>query len=280
MTATSSPPISLGAQMPKHTLASDGATALRREIDKVHPPPPPTTGIFVRAIAHDRIVPEDRDGRALRHMAVEIEKRGHVLDRMHAESGARIDAWQELPKESALAVAEAREIAKLVDEELAAIEAFKSSVLKALHAAKSEALVPTRKRLEALRDDVDRWARDAQSDKQALLEHGEQGTSKAIDGHMAAGVAEVPLPVLAQRTMADAIEARHNEIDVSKLPSLIASEQRSQAELEGRLAQALAAAREAMITKGVTELRGAYDAVRAWGHSLAFEARRLKPKPS
>lgn len=294
MTATSSPPpsSSFGATpTTSHlkTLAADAAAAVRREIDKVYPPPPTTTGVFARAIPHDRIVPEDRDGRALRHMAVEIEKRTLLVDRMHTETGARIDAWQELPKESAVAVAEAREIAKLVDEELAAIEALKSSVLKALHAAKSEALALARKKLETLRDDVDRWSRDAQADKQALLVHGksllEPRPHPAADGTKPAGIVEIPLPVQAQRAMADAIEARQNEIDTSKLPALIADEQRTQVELEKRLGQALETAREAMVTEGavsaVTELRGAFDAVRAWGHSLAFEARRFnKPKPT
>lgn len=282
MTATSSPPPSLGAQTQKKTLASDAASAVRREIDKVYPPPPTTTGVFARAIPHDRVVPEDHDGRALRHMAVEIEKRTFIVDRMHTETGARIDAWQELPKESAVAVAEAREIAKLVDEELAAIEALKSSVLKALHAAKSDALAAARKRLETLRDDVDRWSRDAQADKQALLVHGKSLLEPRAKGPSAdgptAGIVEIPLPVQAQRAMADAIEARQNEVDVGNLPSLIAQEQRTQVDLEQRLGQALEAAREAMITEGVTELRGAFDAVRAWGHSLAFEARRFKPK--
>lgn len=285
MTATSSPPPSFGAQTQTKTLVSDAASAVRREIDKVYPPPPSTTGVFARAVPHDRVVAEDRDGRALRHMAVEIEKRTVVVDRMHRETGSRIDAWQELPKESAVAVAEAREIAKLVDEELAAIEALKSSVLKALHAAKSDALALVRKRLETLRDDVDRWSRDAQADKQALLVHGKsvlepRGKGPAADGQRAAGIVEIPLPVQAQRAMADAIEARQNEVDFSKLPSLIAEEQRTQVDLERRLGQALEAAREAMVTEGIAELRGAFDAVRAWGHSLAFEARRFKPKPS
>ena len=284
MTATSSTPPYLGTQTQKKTLAADAALAVRREIDKVYPPPPTTTGVFARAVPHDRVVPEDRDGRALRHMAIEIEKRTVLVDRMHSETGARIDAWQELPKESAVAVAEAREIAKLVDEELAAIEALKSSVLKALHAAKSDALSAVRKRLETMRDDVDRWSRDAQADKQALVVHGKgmlepRATGAANDGQHAAG-AEVPLPVQAQRAMADAIEARQNEIDVSKLSELIATEQRTQVDLERRLGQALETAREAMVTEGITELRGAFDAVRAWGHSLAFEMRRFKPKPS
>ena len=285
MTATSSPPPSFGAQTQKKTLASDAASAVRREIDKVYPPPPTTTGVFARAVPHDRVVPEDRDGRALRHMAVEIEKRTFIVDRMHTETGSRIDAWQELPKESAVAVAEAREIAKLVDEELAAIEALKSSVMKALHAAKSDALAIARKKLETLRDDVDRWTRDAQADKQALLVHGKsvlepRAKGPAVDGQTTAGIVEIPLPIQAQRAMADAIEARQNEIDVSKLPTLVADEQRTQVDLERRLGAALEAAREAMVTEGVTELRGAFDAVRAWGHSLAFEARRFKPKPS
>jgi hypothetical protein len=285
MTATTSPPPAFGAQTQKKTLAAGAAAAVRREIAKVYPPPPTTTGVFARAVPHDRIVPDDRDGRALRHMAAEIEKRTLLVDRMHTETGARIDAWQELPKESAVAVAEAREIAKLVDEELAAIEALKSSVLKALHAAKSDALAAARKKLETLRDDVDRWSRDAQADKQALLVHGKsildpRPKGLAMEGQTTAGIVEIPLPMQAQRAMADAIEQRQNESDVNKLPLLIADEQRTQVDLERRLGQALEAAREAMVTTGVAELRGAYDAVRAWGHSLAFEARRFKPKPS
>lgn len=273
----------MGAQ-PK-SLAADVARALRREIDRVHPPPPTTTGVFARAVPHDRVVPEDRDGRALRHMAEEIEKRTLVVDNMHAETGARIDAWQELPKESATAVAEAREIAKLVDEEIAAIEALRSSVMKCLHAAKSETLATARKKLESLKDDVDRWHRDAQADKQALLVHGKsvvEAKAKApgTDGQKNTGVVEIPLPVQAQRAMADAIERRQNEIDTSKLPALIAEEQRAQVDLEKKLGAALEHAREAMAAEGVNELRTAYDAVRAWGHSLAFEARRFKPKPS
>ena len=73
---------------------------------------------------------------------------------------------------------------------------------------------------------------------------------------------------------------RQNEIDMAKLPALIAEEQKAQVELEKRLGQALETAREAMQTEGINELRSAFDAVRAWGHSLAFEARRFKPKPS
>ncbi len=270
---------------PKKTLAADAAKALRREIEKVHPPPPTTTGVFARAVPHDRVVPDDRDGRALRHMGEEIEKRSGVVDRMHAETGARIDAWQELPKESATAVAEAREIAKLVDEEIAVIDSLRSSVMKCLHAAKAESLAPARKRLESLKDDVERWSRDAQADKHALLVHGKsmlesRQKTPGAEGQAASDIVEISLPMQAQRAMADAIERRQNEIDTTKLPALIAEEQRAQSELEKRLGAALEHAREAMAADGVNELRSAFDAVRAWGHSLAFEARRFKPKPS
>jgi hypothetical protein len=282
LTSTGSPslPPHSGAGQINKTLAADAAAALKKEIEKVYPPPPTTTGIFARAVPHDRVIPEDRDGRALRHMADEIEKKTLVVDRLHWETGARIDAWQELPKESAVAVAEARSIAVLVDAEISAIDALRSSVLRALHAAKTETAAAAKKKLESLRDDVDRWQRDAQADKNALLVHGKSVLeSKPLgDGQKPAGV-EIPLPAQATQAMADAMERRQNEIDVSRLPTLIADEQKAQLELERKLGQALEAAREAMAAEGMNEIRIALDAVRAWGHSLAFEARRFKPKP-
>lgn len=259
--------------------AVDAAAALRADIERVYPPPPATTGVFARAVPHDRVVPESREGRAIRGLAEEIEKRTHVVEKLHQDSGARIEAWQELPKDSAVAVAEARAIAALVDEEIAAIEALRSSVGRALHAAKADELASARKRLEALKDDVDRWHRDAQADKNALLVHGRSVIETPPGGQTAAsvGTTQIPLPVEAQRAMADAIERRREaegNDDLTK--NLVAEEQRIQLDLEKRLGAALQRARDAMITEGMSELMSALDAVRAWGHSLAFEARRFK----
>jgi hypothetical protein len=258
---------------PKHG-AVDAARALRADIDRIYPPPPATTGIFARAVPHDRVVPENREARAIRGLVEEIEKRTRAVEKAHQDSGARIEAWQELPKESAFAVAEARAIALVVDEEIAAIEALRSSVARALHAAKADELAPARKRLEHLKDEVERWHRDALADKNELLRHG-RADEKPAPGP--ASVVEVPLPVQAQKAMADAIERRRQaEGDDEKTKNLIFQEQRIQLDLEKKLGAAIDAARDAMVVEGVHELRAAFDAVRAWGHSLAFEARRYK----
>lgn len=267
-------PVAMG----KHG-AVDSAVALRADIDRIYPPPPATTGVFARAVPPDRVVPESREGRAMRGLAEEIEKRTRAVDQFHRETGARIDAWQELPKDSAVAVAEARSIAALVDEEIGAIEALRSSLARALHAARADELAPARKRLESLRDEVERWHRDAQADKHALLVHG-RAVVEATPGEKAganAAPSEAPLPFQAQRAMADAIERRRGAEGNDDLTrALVAEEQRIQLDLEKRLGSALQAARDAMLTEGIGELRSALDAVRAWGHSLAFEARRFR----
>lgn len=260
--------------------AVDAAAALRADIERIYPPPPATTGVFARAIPHDRVVPESHEGRAIRGLAEEILKRTFLVEKLHSETDARIDAWQELPKESAVAVAEARSIAALVDDEIAAIDALRSSVGRALHAAKADELAGVRKRLEALKDDVERWHRDAQADKNALLVHGRSVIEKppgGAAGPPSVGVVEIPLPVQAQRAMADAIERRREaEGNDEQTKNLVFEEQRIQIDLEKRLGDALQAARDAMVTEGISELMSALDAVRAWGHSLAFEARRFK----
>jgi hypothetical protein len=268
-----------GAPPAKHG-AVDAAAALRADIERVYPPPPATTGVFARAVPHDRIVPENREARALRGLAEEIEKRTRVVEKLHEDTGARIEAWQELPKDSAVAVAEARAIAALVDEEIAAIEAVRSSVGRAIHAVKGDELASAKRRLEALKDDVERWHRDALADKNELLVHGRAVIEKKAgdgNGEAAAGASEAPLPVQAQRAMADAIERRREaegNDDITR--NLIDEEQRIQADLEKRLGAAIQAARDALVTEGMGELMSALDAVRAWGHSLAFEARRFK----
>ena len=257
---------------------SDAAAALRADIDKVFPPPPTTKGVFARHVPHDRMVPENRDARAMRHLAAETEMRMDAVEKMHAETGARIEAWQDLPKESAVAVAEARSIAELVDSEIGLIEALRSTLGRALHAAKGDALAAAKKRIEALKNEVERWQRDAEADKAALLVHGRAVLErKGPDGQKLNGTVEMPLPMQAQRAMADAIEKRAGvEGNDEATRNLIAEEQRTQVELEKKIGQALDAAREAMASEGVNELRGSLDAVRAWGHSLAFEARRFK----
>lgn len=255
---------------------SDAAAALRADIDKVFPPPPATKGVFARHVPHDRAVPENRDARAMRHLAEEITMRTAAVEKGHAETGARIEAWQELPKESALAVAEARAIAELVDAEIGLIEALRSTLGRALHAAKGDALAAAKKRIEALKSEVERWQKDAEADKAALLVHGRSADARKPDGQKN-GAADMPLPQQAQRAMADAIEKRAGvEGNDEATRSLIADEQRIQVELEKKLGAALDAAREAMASEGVNELRASLDAVRAWGHSLAFEARRFK----
>lgn len=258
--------------------ALDAAAAIRADIDRIYPPPPATTGIFARAVPHDRVVPEHREGRALRGLADDIDKRLRAVEERQRESGARIEAWQELPKESAVAVAEARAIAALVEQELAALDALRSSVARALHAVRAEELAPVRKRLEALRDDVEGWLRDAQADRNQLLVHG-RATAEA-DPRAAsptAAPAGIQLPALAQKAMADAIERRRGaEGNDDATRALVAEDQRVQVELEKKLGEALQAARDAMITEGVGELMAILDAVRAWGHSLAFEARRYR----
>lgn len=260
--------------------APDVATALRSEVDRAFPPPPATTGVFARAIPHDRMVPENREGRAMRGLIDELDKRLRAVEERHHESGARIEAWQELPKESAVAVAEARSIAALVEQEIGAIEALRSAVARALHGARADELAPARKRLEGLRDEVDRWHRDAQADRNELLVHGRAHTADAHPAHAAgadAPASTLALPALAQKVMADAIERRRAaEGNDDATRALIAEDQRTQVDLEKRLGAALQAARDAMVTEGVGELMSALDAVRAWGHSLAFEARRLR----
>ncbi|HEY4223209.1 MAG TPA: hypothetical protein VGO62_17750 [Myxococcota bacterium] len=257
---------------------SDSAAALRADIEKVFPPPPTQKGVFARAVPHDRVVVEDRDARAMRHLAEEIENRTAAVERMHATTGTRIEAWQELPKESAFAVAEAREIADLMDTEIKLIEALRSSLGRALHAAKGDQLAAAKKRIESLRDEVERWQRDAEADKQALLVHGRAELEQKADGqNNGEGAVAVPLPVQAQRAMADAIQHRSEvEGNDNATREAILAEQRSQIDLEKKLGEALDAARDAMASAGVAELRASLDAVRAWGYSLAFEARRFK----
>jgi hypothetical protein len=258
--------------------ASDAAALLRADIEKVFPPPPTQKGVFARHVPHDKVVVEDRDARAMRHLAEEIEQRTMAVEKMHADTGARIEAWQELPKESALAVAEARDIAQLMDAEIRLIEALRSSLGRALHAAKGEQLATAKKRIESLKDEVERWQRDAEADKQALLVHGRAVLERkqGAEGQKQNAVVEIPLPVQAQRAMADAIQRRTEaEGSPDRLRELIVDEQRMQVDLEKRLGQALDEARESM-ADGVNDLRSSLDAVRAWGHSLAFEARRFK----
>ncbi len=258
---------------------ADAASALRADIEKVFPPPPTQTGVFARAVPHDRAVPENREARAMRHLAEEIEDRTAAVDRMHKDTGARIEGWQELPKDSAVAVAEAREIAELVEEEISLIEALRSSLGRALHAAKGDALAGAKRRIEALKDEVEHWQRDAEADKAALLVHGRAVLERKDNGAPSVGVVEIPLPVQAQRAMADAIQRRTEaEGNPDKTRELVEEEQRIQIDLEKRLGEALDQAREMMANEGISELRSSLDAVRAWGHSLAFEARRFKPK--
>jgi len=259
---------------------SDAASLLRADIEKVYPPPPTQKGVFARHVPHDRVVPENREGRAMRHLAEEIIERTAAVDKMHANTNARIDAWQELPKDSAFAVAEARALAELVDEEIKLIEALRSSLARALHQIKGDNLAQAKRRIEALKDEVERWMRDAEADKSALLVHGKTNvTPQKGNGAANVGVVEVPLPLQAQKAMADAIQHRTEaEGDLERTKTLVFEEQRIQAELEKRLGEAIDKARESMSAEGVNELRSSLDAVRAWGHSLAFEARRFKPK--
>src|ERR1041385_8343884 len=122
--------------------------------------------------------------------------------------------------------------------------------------------------------------RDAEADKAALLVHGRSAPAqKSGAGQTAAGAVEPPLPFQAQRAMADAIQKREGaQGNDEAMKNLVLEEQRVQVDLEKRLAAELEKARDSLAADGVNELRTSLDAVRAWGHSLAFEARKYKPK--
>lgn len=228
----------------------------------------------------------------LRKLLDGVEAKMAEIEAQNAGTGRKIDAWNDLPSGSAQSIAEARDLAVVVEGE---IDVVRGLLQKLERARKVGKRVPgAAPHVDAIHNAVDGWRRDLESDREALLVASRDVLSPEAraNGQKGNGTGEIPLPVQVERALADAYQrrdAREDEAAAAKmLPSQnervsvaqrllesIAQDSTRQIELERRVQTIIDNVRGAESVPP-PELRAAADQLKAWGMSLAFEKGRVE----